>query len=590
VKLVLADALHARPASVLVRVSAQFDASIVVRKGDRSANAKSILDVLRLQAAAGDEIELEVSGAEAIQAQDTLRALVERRFDPDLAPELGESAAPGIALGRALLVTSADAEVGGERGTTAAIEATRLRDAFAVATRELEELVKSLPTAEAGLFAPEVDLLADLLPRALASVADGTAAERAVAEVTRVAPSDLVIDVRERLLDILRGGGSNLARALATQPDADVILVVESLAPSLVAALPDRVRGIVSSGATHRGQASHAAILARGRGIPLLYVEEHVSATIEEGTVVLIDTIDSPALLWVGPSESLVAERTARGDARAKAPQPNAVSETARLPAAVRVNVASLRDDLGAAEGIGLVRTELMFATRTEAPTAREQAAAYVALVARAQGAPVVIRLFDAGGDKPLRWLPGRTDGARGMELLFEHPEALQAQLDAIARARQHGDARVLLPLARSSADVDAIRARAAAGLPIGAMIETIEAARTTEQIADHADFVCIGTNDLAASVLGVDRARASSLSPAVLAVVRDIVEAAHAKGRTVTVCGELAADDRGGRILVALGVDALSVAPTRLEAVRRVLLASTAEERRTLADEALRA
>jgi phosphoenolpyruvate-protein kinase (PTS system EI component) len=138
---------------------------------------------------------------------------------------------------------------------------------------------------------------------------------------------------------------------------------------------------------------------------------------------------------------------------------------------------------------------------------------------------------------------------------------------------------RVLLPLARSAEDVARVRALAPEGLPVGAMIETPEAVDAADGIAKIADFLSIGTNDLTALALRAGRADVlRALDPRVLELVRRTVEAAHRRGRTVTVCGELAGTAEGARVLADLGVDALSVAPGRLGAVRRVL--ASARER----------
>lgn len=593
-KLVLTEALHARPADLLVRVASQLAAEIELRKGERRANAKSILEVLSLHAAAGDTIELDARGEDSAKALETLRQLVERRFDPDLAPETGTAAAAGIAIGSAVVIAVAFA--GGTKGTPAE-EQARLRDATLAAERDLDALVRSLPAAEAALFAPERKILEELLPRAVARAAVGASAEEAVTEESRDSASDLLIDARARLLDALAGGGSTLSRALSARPEPELVLVAESLSPSIVASLPARVKGIVASlESPGAGPASHAAILARGKGIPLVYVEDHVVAAIADGEIVVVDTTDGTARVWVAPGKALVEDRRAAQEALAAHVASSRAASLEHLGVDVRVNVSSIHDDVPLeATGIGLVRTELVFAARSLEPSAREQAATFGAIASKARGAPVVVRLFDAGGDKPLAWMPAPADApeARGMELLVAHPRILSEQLDALASARAHGDLRVLLPMTRSARDVELVRERCGAGaLPVGAMIETKEAVASAAAIAAAADFVCIGTNDLAASVHGVNRARETSSAgardPELLAAIRDVVRAAHSCGRLVTVCGELAGDDQGAPILVGLGVDALSVAPARLADVRLALAKVTRQECEARASSAL--
>jgi phosphoenolpyruvate-protein kinase (PTS system EI component) len=204
----------------------------------------------------------------------------------------------------------------------------------------------------------------------------------------------------------------------------------------------------------------------------------------------------------------------------------------------------------------------------------------------------VVVRLFDAGGDKPLRWLaaPDAAPGLRGIELLFMHPAVLEAQLRAMVRASEGADVRVLVPLVSSTADVERVRALTAARISVGAMIETPTAVDRCDAISRAADFVCIGTNDLSAQVTGQTvPASTLSLDPRLLRMIARVASVAHAHGRRVTVCGEMAGEPHGARVLVGLGVDAISVAPTRFARVKLALRDMTREECRGLASEALR-
>ena len=172
----------------------------------------------------------------------------------------------------------------------------------------------------------------------------------------------------------------------------------------------------------------------------------------------------------------------------------------------------------------------------------------------------MVVRLFDAGGDKPLAWLQAHASSplARGVELLFMHPGLLDTQLRAIVRAAEHVSVRVLLPLVTGADDVERIRALSGGKLPVGAMIETPAAVDQIDQVAVAADFICIGTNDLFAMVTGHDRAVSThSFDARALRMIERIVAVAHAHARKVSVCGEMAGDPHGARILVGLGVDA---------------------------------
>jgi phosphocarrier protein FPr len=608
----LSDALHARPANLLVRLASQFAADVVVRKGTCRASAKNILEVLSLGAACGEEIVLVAEGEDADAALGAVRALIERRFDAGLVPEAGTGAVEGIAFGRAvvLAVAAAADEVlstpAWAPGWTPHDEEHRLLEATHRVERDLEELVRYLPPEEAELFAPEKQILRELTPRILTRVRAGERAESAVKTETAIGASDLLLDARTLLLDALGGSwGAQVAAAVKAYPDEELVLVVDALPPSVVASLPKRVIGLVvamdDDAGLGAGYTSHAAILARGREIPLAFMAPTVIATVSAGDRVLLDTTASPARLWVSPADDILADAVTRREERSRRPKDESARVDAPLlcGAAVRVNIGSQQEavPLGA-DGIGLVRTELLFAGRGAAPSEGEQYAVLMALAKKADGKPIVVRLFDAGGDKPLAWIPPPPDDplARGIALLLRHPALLEAQLRAIARAHEAADVRVLLPLVRSADDVRAVRACAAPLVPagrrplaIGAMIETREAVRRAGEIAEVSDFLSIGTNDLSAEVLGVDRAAAQlTLDRRVFEQVRQIVDAGHVHRRRVTVCGEIASVPEAARVLVGIGVDALSVAPARLTSTKLSLIDATMEDCRRAARAAL--
>jgi phosphoenolpyruvate-protein kinase (PTS system EI component) len=170
------------------------------------------------------------------------------------------------------------------------------------------------------------------------------------------------------------------------------------------------------------------------------------------------------------------------------------------------------------------------------------------------------------------------------------HPGILDAQLRAIGRTADRTDVRVLLPLVTSADDVQRIRDRACRPLPVGAMIETPAAVDQVDEIAEVADFLCIGTNDLTAIVTGQRRVESGlSSDTRVLRMIARIVEAGHRHGRKVTVCGEMAGEPHVARILVGLGVDSISVAPGRIAKVKLALRDVTMDDCRAVAREAMR-
>jgi len=606
-RLTLLDALHARPANLFVRVAASFTASIEIRSAERRADAKNILEVLSLGATKGDALEIAAIGDDAEAALTALATLVARNFDADLVPETGAAAAAGIAVGQAVVLAASPAAVasskdaGADLSTDATAARARIEQAFATVKKDLEAMVRALPAPEASLFEPEIAIVAALEARVSARVLGGVSFAEALREETPAARdravggairSDLLLDARQRLASAYAGEPqSHLAQRLVAVGSGDVVLIAHELTPSLVAAVPRRVTGIVAAldeeltGVQGVGHTSHAAILARGRGIPLLFVAPHVAEAVVEGETIVVDTHRSPPGFWFSPSEARIAEaRAALADElrRRRDAESQGSASLAHLPClggapfAVRVNVGTVHDYIPASsDGVGLVRTELLHAG-DRAPSRADQTALLELLVGKVGTGPVVVRLFDGGGDKPIAWLPAPHDAPdlRGIALLARHPAILREQAAAIASVASRADVRILLPLARDAADVELVRKLVPSSVAVGAMIETPAAVKSALAIAKTADFVCIGTNDLTALVRGEDRAVAGTalFDPRVLALVAEGVDAAHRAGRSVTVCGEMAGEPRGAEILVGLGVDAISVAPSRWAEVRGAL------------------
>jgi phosphoenolpyruvate-protein kinase (PTS system EI component) len=245
--------------------------------------------------------------------------------------------------------------------------------------------------------------------------------------------------------------------------------------------------------------------------------------------------------------------------------------------------------DAGAA-GIGLLRTELAFLDARVWPSAADHARALGPVLARVRGRTATVRVLDFGGDKTPPFLRGKNE--RGTALLLRHPQALRDQLGAILSAAVGTDLRVMLPMVSTPDELAAVRSMLSEpGTQLGAMIETREAATCAHEIVRASDFISIGTNDLTASALGADRfapGEAAAHHPRVLGLIAQAVEAAHAAGIPVEVCGEAASDPVTVPLLVGLGVDELSVGASRVAAVRRWVRALHYEETRRLAAAAL--
>jgi phosphotransferase system enzyme I (PtsI) len=363
------------------------------------------------------------------------------------------------------------------------------------------------------------------------------------------------------------------------------VLIARDLAPADTASLdPELVVAFVTE---EGGPTSHTAILARAAGVPAV-VACHGCTGLADGTIVLVDGATGE----VRPEPSQVEIARARRRGRTARPgagaAPGATADGRRIP--LLANIGGPPDVPAAlehgAEGVGLFRTEFLFLGRATPPPEEEQEAAYRAVL---EAFPrVVVRVLDAGGDKPLAFLPGGGAepnpalGERGLRALLRNPEVLAGQLRALARAAAGLPVRlqVMAPMVADADDARAFAAacRAAGVGEAGVMIEVPAAALRARDLAAEAAFFSVGTNDLAQYAFAADRqvsalARAQNpWQPALL----DLVAMAAGAGRPCGVCGEAAADPALACVLVGLGVTSLSMSPAALSGVRAALAAHT--------------
>jgi phosphoenolpyruvate-protein kinase (PTS system EI component) len=383
------------------------------------------------------------------------------------------------------------------------------------------------------------------------------------------------------------------------------ILVASDLGPADVAELGSQVSGV----ALARGAVTaHAAIVARSLGIPMVVgVGEEVLAIAEDDPTV-VDGSEGEFVL--SPSHARAAQARLAGQARQRSR--DAAASRRELPAVttdgrvlrVLANVAGaaeVRMALEAgAEGIGLLRTELSFLDARRWPDRGDHERILRPALGALGDRVATVRVLDFGGDKSPPFLRGREE--RGIALLLQAPEALDAQLQAMLAAAGECDLRVLLPMVESADQVRSARqalACAVEAVPgsrqpeVGAMVETAEAIERLDLIAEQSDFLSIGTNDLSASILGRDRfgdGGVSARDPAVLRAIEVVAHAGEEGDLPVELCGEAASDPSLLPILIGLGVDELSVGAARVGEVRAWVRAVSLLDCRALAHRSLRA
>jgi phosphoenolpyruvate-protein kinase (PTS system EI component) len=324
--------------------------------------------------------------------------------------------------------------------------------------------------------------------------------------------------------------------------------------------------------------------MARAFGVPMTVGVGDDLFSIQGGETVILEGDDGAVVVDPTTSNLLFAEREVHRrrqlrDERVAARGLPAVTRDGRIVSLLcnASTAAEVKAGLDAgAEGVGLLRTELAFLEARAWPTEDEHFAALAPTLARLRGLVATVRTLDFGADKTPPFLAGITD--RGLSLMLSHPAELERQLHAILRAAEGTQLRVLLPLVDSAEQLHAVRALVAdPQVALGAMIETPEAAGRAAEIAEAADFLSIGTNDLVQYTLGLDRERpvasaATAADPIILGLIAQVVDAAHAVRKTVEVCGEAASEAEVAALLIGLGVDELSVAPARLDELRETV------------------
>ncbi len=543
----------------------------------------------------------------------------------------GRVGSPGAGVGRILIVRPAPAGASASRSTgTPETERKRLRAALDTAADELEALARQLAERageELGAIFEAQALFArdpGIVDPAMRSIDDGSAAADAILASTDAQASALAaVDdeyFRARAADV-RDVGRRVAGILHDEPRVDLwhadgrpaVIVADDLDPSAVATLrSELVAGIGLAGGAPTG---HASIVARGLGIPLVLGLGADALSLPDGLEALVDGTDGRSgRLVVDPiADDLTVLSGPVGGAAVADRSPASASGDVSIT--VTANVGSVLEAEAAAragaDGVGLVRTELLFLGRSSPPSVAEQRNLYARIRDAMGERPVVFRTLDVGGDKPAAWQTDRPEanpalGVRGVRLGLARPALLDDQLQALVDAAAGGELRVMLPMVSTVEEVVAVRARldaivanadpAPSGVLLGVMIEVPAAAIVADGLAQVADFFSVGTNDLVQYTLAADRVNpalaelATTLQPAVLHLISGVVTAARAQGRHVAVCGEAAADPEMIPLLVGLGVDELSVAPNSVAAVRsqvgRLRLAACQE----LAASALRA
>ena len=549
----------------------------------------------------------------------------------------GIAASDGIAIAKVYTLTEPDLSFTKISVEDTDKEISRLEEALAVSTKEIELIketaLKNLGEEEAQVFEAHLMVLSD--PELVGQVKDAITSQKVNAEHALKEVSDMFISIfagmednpymQERAADIRDVSKRILANLLgvkipspATIKD-EVVVVAGDLTPSDTAQLNRQyVKAFVTD---IGGRTSHSAIMARSLEIPAIVGTKEITSLAKDGDLIIIDGLSGDVFL--NPSEDVVAEYRAKAEAFA-AQQ----AEWEKLKDAdtftkdghqveLAANIGTPKDLEGVinngAEGVGLYRTEFLYMDSHDMPTEEDQFEAYKAVLEGMNGKPVVVRTMDIGGDKELPYLPLPHEmnpflGYRAIRISLNEPEMFRTQLRALLRASVYGKLRIMFPMIATLNDFRGAKAllleekaklvaegvAVSDDIQVGIMIEIPAAAVLAHQFAKEVDFFSIGTNDLIQYTMAADRMneRVSYLyqpyNPSILTLIKHVIDSAHKEGKWAGMCGEMAGDQTAVPLLVGLGLDEFSMSASSVLKTRSLISKLTLEEMKALADKAI--
>ena len=545
---------------------------------------------------------------------------------------------PGIAFGKALLLKEDDIVINRKKISADQVEqeVSRFLAGRAKASEQLEAIKtkagETFGEEKEAIFEGHIMLLEDeeLEQEIIALIKDDLASADAAAYTVIEGQAKALEELddeylKERAADV-RDIGKRLLQNILGMPIVDlgsiqdeVILVATDLTPSETAQLNlDKVLGFITD---LGGRTSHTSIMARSRELPAIVGTSDVTKQVKNDDYLILDAVNNK--IYVNPTADVIDQLKAAQNQYIT--EKNDLAKLKDLPAItldghqveVCANIGTVRDVAGAerngAEGVGLYRTEFLFMDRDSLPTEDEQFQAYKA-VAEAMGSQaVIVRTMDIGGDKDLPYmnLPKEENpflGWRAIRIAMDRREILHAQLRAILRASAFGKLRIMFPMIISveevrdlKGEIETLKAQLREegkafdeSIEVGVMVETPAAAVIAHHLAKEVDFFSIGTNDLTQYTLAVDRGNElishlyNPMSPSVLGLIKQVIDASHAEGKWTGMCGELAGDERATLLLLGMGLDEFSMSAISIPRIKKIIRNTNFEDVKALAAQAL--
>ncbi|ELZ0426564.1 phosphoenolpyruvate-protein phosphotransferase PtsI [Salmonella enterica] len=550
----------------------------------------------------------------------------------------GILASPGIAFGKALLLKEDEIFIDRKKISADKVdqEVERFLSGRAKASAQLEAIKtkagETFGEEKEAIFEGHIMLLEDeeLEQEIIALIKDkhmtADAAAHEVIEGQATALEELDDEyLKERAADV-RDIGKRLLRNILglaiidlSAIQEEVILVAADLTPSETAQLNlQKVLGFITDAG---GRTSHTSIMARSLELPAIVGTGSVTSQVKNGDYLILDAVNNQ--VYVNPTNDVIEQL--RAVQEQVATEKAELAKLKDLPAItldghqveVCANIGTVRDVEGAerngAEGVGLYRTEFLFMDRDALPTEEEQFTAYKAVAEACGSQAVIVRTMDIGGDKELPYMnfPKEENpflGWRAVRIAMDRKEILRDQVRAILRASAFGKLRIMFPMIISVEEVRALRKEIEIykqelrdegkafdeSIEIGVMVETPAAATIARHLAKEVDFFSIGTNDLTQYTLAVDRGNDmishlyQPMSPSVLNLIKQVIDASHAEGKWTGMCGELAGDERATLLLLGMGLDEFSMSAISIPRIKKIIRNTNFEDAKVLAEQAL--
>ncbi|MCP3028182.1 phosphoenolpyruvate--protein phosphotransferase [Halobacillus sp. A5] len=525
----------------------------------------------------------------------------------------GIAASSGIAIAKVYRLEAPDLSYNKTKVDNPDQEIKRLHDALDISKQELEKIKahtkKSLGDEHAEIFSAHLLVLSD--PELIKPIEDKIKADNVNSEAALDETANMFIDMfkgmdneymRERAADIQDVTKRVMAHLLnVTFPDPalineEVVIVADDLTPSDTAQLnKEFVKGFTTD---IGGRTSHSAIMARSLEIPAVVGTKEITSKADKDVMIIVDGIDGDVIIDPSSDEISKYEQKQQDFEKKKQEwakfkdEPTITSDGQHVELAANIgtpeDIAGVLNNGG--EGVGLYRTEFLYMGKNQLPTEEEQYDAYSSVLKQMGEKPVVVRTLDIGGDKELDYLdlPEEMNpflGYRAIRLCLERDDIFRVQLRALLRASVHGNLKIMFPMIATLEEFRQAKVildeekqklvdegqEVAESFEVGMMVEIPATAVIARQFAKEVDFFSIGTNDLIQYTMAADRMneRVSYLyqpyNPAILSLINNVIEAAHAEGKWAGMCGEMAGDEIAIPILLGLGLDEFSMSATSI-------------------------